>query len=158
MGFDDNRELDLEGAHSAAPIWVEFMKRALQFREYRDVKEFQAPDGIVSVEIDPQSGMPATPYCPRTRQEVYIAGTEPVGTCPLHGGGRQNVTNVAGWETPATKPQSSDGSSPVLAAPPVIAQRNKPEPPQIAQPQSPEPPPQQKPKKSLFRRLWGVFK
>src|SRR5215472_14770598 len=58
VGFDDNRELDLEGAHSAAPIWAEFMKRALQFREYRDVKEFQAPDGIVSVEIDPQSGMP----------------------------------------------------------------------------------------------------
>jgi len=158
VGFDDNRELDLEGAHSAAPIWAEFMKRALQFREYRDVKEFQAPDGIVSVEIDPQSGMPATPYCPRTRQEVYIAGTEPVGTCPLHGGGRQNVTNVAGWETPAAKPQPSDGSSPVLAAPPVIAQRNKPEPPQVAQQQSPEPPPQQKPKKSLFRRLWGVFK
>ncbi len=29
VGFDDNRELDLEGAHSAAPIWAEFMKRAL---------------------------------------------------------------------------------------------------------------------------------
>ena len=31
VGFDDNRELDLEGAHSAAPIWAEFMKRALQY-------------------------------------------------------------------------------------------------------------------------------
>ena len=38
VGFDDNRELNLEGAHSAAPIWAEFMKRALEFREYRDVK------------------------------------------------------------------------------------------------------------------------
>ena len=28
VGFDDNRELDLEGAHSAAPIWAEFMKQA----------------------------------------------------------------------------------------------------------------------------------
>ena len=28
VGFDDNRELNLEGAHSAAPIWAEFMKRA----------------------------------------------------------------------------------------------------------------------------------
>jgi penicillin-binding protein 1B len=27
VGFDDNRELNLEGAHSAAPIWAEFMKR-----------------------------------------------------------------------------------------------------------------------------------
>jgi penicillin-binding protein 1B len=29
VGFDDNKELNLEGAHSAAPIWAEFMKRAL---------------------------------------------------------------------------------------------------------------------------------
>ncbi len=31
VGFDDNRELDLEGAHSAAPIWAQFMKGAMQF-------------------------------------------------------------------------------------------------------------------------------
>ena len=49
VGFDDNRELDLEGAHSAAPIWAEFMKRALAYREYRDAKPFQAPDGIVTI-------------------------------------------------------------------------------------------------------------
>ncbi len=29
VGFDDNRELDIEGAHSALPIWTEFMKRAI---------------------------------------------------------------------------------------------------------------------------------
>ena len=45
VGFDDNRELDLEGAHSAAPIWAEFMKRALEYREYRDAKPFNAPGG-----------------------------------------------------------------------------------------------------------------
>src|SRR5207247_1512307 len=54
VGFDDNRELNLEGAHSAAPIWAEFMKRALQYRAYRNAKQFEAPDGIVSVEIDPE--------------------------------------------------------------------------------------------------------
>src|SRR5437764_3564251 len=70
VGFDDNRELNLEGAHSAAPIWGEFMKRALQYRAYRDAKPFKAPDGIFSVEIDPQSGMPATPFCPLTKTEV----------------------------------------------------------------------------------------
>ncbi len=56
VGFDDNRELGLEGAHSALPVWAEFMKRAHQFREYRNVHEFAAPDGIVTVEIDPASG------------------------------------------------------------------------------------------------------
>ena len=95
VGFDDNRELNLEGAHSAAPIWAEFMKRALEYREYRDAKPFRAPAGIVSITIDPESGMPATPACPKTRSEVYIAGTEPVGVCPLHGG-RGGITTVAG--------------------------------------------------------------
>ena len=42
--------------------------------------------------------MPSTPSCPKTRTEVYIAGTEPVGVCPLHGG-RGGATTVAGWDT-----------------------------------------------------------
>ena len=58
VGFDDGQALNLEGAHSAAPIWAEFMKRALESRAYRDASSrFRLPpDGIVSVEIDPQSG------------------------------------------------------------------------------------------------------
>ena len=107
VGFDDGRDLDLEGAHSAAPIWAEFMKQALGYREYRDVKPFVAPDGIVSIEIDPMSGMPATPSCPKTYREVYVAGTEPVGSCPLHGG-RGLVTNVAGWDTATPAAAGSD--------------------------------------------------
>ncbi len=82
VGFDDNRELDLEGAHSALPIWAEFMKRALKYRAYRDARPFEAPDGIVSVQIDPRSGMLATPYCPTTITEVYISGTQPVDVVP----------------------------------------------------------------------------
>jgi penicillin-binding protein 1B len=78
--------LNLQGVHSAAPIWAEFMKRALEYREYRETKPFRAPTGIVSLDIDPLSGMPATPACPTRHAEVYIAGTEPMGVCPLHGG------------------------------------------------------------------------
>ena len=109
VGFDDNRQLDLQGAYSAAPIWGEFMKRALEYREYRDAKSFQAHAGIVSLTIDPESGMPAVPNCPKTRSEVYIAGTEPVGVCPIHGG-HGGITTVAGWDTsppPATPPSGS---------------------------------------------------
>ncbi len=40
-------ELDLEGARSALPIWTEFMKRAHKHRQYRNVSEFEPPDGIV---------------------------------------------------------------------------------------------------------------
>jgi len=122
VGFDDNRELDLEGAHSAAPIWAEFMKRALQYREYRDTKPFQAPDGIVSIDIDPLSGMPATPACPKTQPEVYIVGTQPVGSCPLHGGNGKNVTNIAGWDT-APAPAAAPASPAQPAAPSDTAPR-----------------------------------
>ena len=117
VGFDDDRKLDLEGAHSAAPIWAEFMKRALQYRAYRDAKPFEAPDGIVSVEIDPQSGMPATPYCPITKAEVFIAGTQPVGTCPLHGGSNPGATRVAGWEVPAPPAIGQNGAAGAPARP-----------------------------------------
>src|SRR5260370_5723135 len=103
VGFDDNKTIDLEGAHSAAPIWAEFMKRALDYREYRDAKPFKAPAGIVSMTIDPESGMPASPACPKTRAEVYIAVTEPVGVCPLHGG-RGGVTTNSGWDTTPPPP------------------------------------------------------
>jgi penicillin-binding protein 1B len=167
VGFDDNTDLALEGAKSAAPIWAEFMKRALDFREYRDAKEFTAPAGVVSVEIDPQSGMPATPACPKTQTEVYIAGTEPVGTCPLHGG-RTGVTNVAGWDTGAASPVASTdgagGGAAATMAPAEVARRVARQTTAVAaQPPPPAPakaPQPQKPeeKKSILRRLLGVFK
>ena len=67
VGFDDNRDFKLEGAHSALPIWTEFMKRAHQHREYRNVHGFEAPDGIVTVEIDAETGQLATRSCPKIR-------------------------------------------------------------------------------------------
>ena len=77
VGFDDNRELNLEGAHSALPVWAEFMKRAHEHREYRNVSEFEAPAGVVGVQIDPASGQLATAACPKVRTEYFIEGTQP---------------------------------------------------------------------------------
>ena len=84
VGFDDNSDLDLEGSRSALPIWTDFMKRALKLRKYRDVNDFQVPDGIVSARICPASGLLAGPYCPHPRSEVFIDGTQPVVPCLLH--------------------------------------------------------------------------
>jgi penicillin-binding protein 1B len=87
VGFDDNRELGLAGGVSAAPVWAEFMKRAVALPAYVDTQAFEAPAGIVTVAIDPDSLELATPNCPVTRQEVFIAGTQPTVYCHLHGGG-----------------------------------------------------------------------
>ncbi|HEX3743269.1 MAG TPA: PBP1A family penicillin-binding protein [Bryobacteraceae bacterium] len=111
VGFDDSRDLDIEGARSAAPIWMQFMKEALKYREYRDTKAFEAPDGIVSIEIDPDTGFPATPACPTRVTEVYIAGTQPVGACPKHGG-RMITTTASGWDT-------APDAAPAAPAPPA---------------------------------------
>lgn len=104
VGFDDNRDFKLEGARSALPIWTEFMKRAHQHREYRNVHDFEAPDGIVTADVDSETGMLATPNCPRVHGEVFLAGTQPVEACKLHGGGGR--TQIAGWE-PTAQPAPS---------------------------------------------------
>ena len=51
VGFDDNRELNLEGAKSALPIWAEFMKRASKMLPYRDAKTFAPPAGVVTAPV-----------------------------------------------------------------------------------------------------------
>jgi penicillin-binding protein 1B len=91
VGFDDNRDFELAGARSALPIWTEFMKRAHQRPEYRNVHGFPAPSGIVTTAIDPGTGELATMACPKVRNEVFIAGTQPVQFCRLHGGGLLQV-------------------------------------------------------------------
>jgi penicillin-binding protein 1B len=128
VGFDDNSQLNLEGAHSALPIWTELMKRALLLRQYRSAKPFPMPEGVVSLDIDPESGMPATAACPNARPEVFVAGTEPVGSCPLHGGGQGDTTHVSSWDTQAG------------------TQANQ------------QPPPEEQKKKNILKKLWGVIK
>jgi penicillin-binding protein 1B len=103
VGFDDNRPLDLEGARSALPVWAEFMKRAYERRDYRNVSEFSAPAGVTSVQIDPESGLLATASCPQVRTEYFIEGSQPVESCNLHGGG---AMHIAGWDSP--NPPSGD--------------------------------------------------
>jgi membrane carboxypeptidase/penicillin-binding protein len=41
-------------------------------------------ENIVFIEIDRQTGLLATPSCPKTIEEAFIAGTEPHERCRLH--------------------------------------------------------------------------
>jgi penicillin-binding protein 1B len=82
VGFDDNTPVGLSGTRAALPIWVDFMKAALAGRP---ATEFPPPpEGIVFVEIDRDTGLLARPGCPRTRSEVFVAGTEPREPCGAH--------------------------------------------------------------------------
>jgi penicillin-binding protein 1B len=84
VGFDDNRDLKLEGAKSALPIWTEFMKQASQFAPYRSAHEFRPVSGVVSAQICGDTGELAGPACPRSRSEVFIDGTQPTTLCTTH--------------------------------------------------------------------------
>ncbi len=86
VGFDDNHDLTLAGGVSAAPVWAEFMKRAVTLPAYKDTKNFAPPEGIVSVSIDPETLQLATPNCPATREEYFVEGTQPTVYCQKHGG------------------------------------------------------------------------
>jgi penicillin-binding protein 1B len=86
VGFDDNRDIGMTGGAVAAPIWADFMTRATSLAQYRDVRDFTMPDGVQSVLIDPDTLQLATPNCPTTRDEVYVAGSAPTVFCEVHGG------------------------------------------------------------------------
>jgi penicillin-binding protein 1B len=150
VGFDDNRDLGLSGGNAPAPIWADFMKRAVALPAYSDVKPFEMPDGVTKVTIDPESLALATPECPVTREEVYIHGTEPTEFCPLHGGQHMaSDTPPGSWLSHifgGDKPKEADtpGSS---ASHPASTQ------PSSADNQ----PPEEENKKGVLRRIFGIF-
>jgi penicillin-binding protein 1B len=87
VGYDDNRDLNLEGAHSALPIWTEFMTKATQLYPPRnpDQTYFDAPSGIEFAKIDADSMQRANEACTNTFEEAFITGTAPTTICTLHG-------------------------------------------------------------------------
>jgi penicillin-binding protein 1B len=97
VGFDDNRQLGLSGAASAGPIWAEFMKKAVTLPGFVNTQEFEIPEGVVSVTLDPETHQVAVPECPITEQEVFIAGTEPTEKCTLHEKSPIEMLNPIPW-------------------------------------------------------------
>jgi len=162
VGFDDSKDLGLEGAKSALPIWTEFMKRAHQHRAYRNVSDWDAPDGVVSVDIDPTTGQLATAGCPAAKAEYFVSGTQPVELCRLHGGG---ATQVAGWETaPAptvnvkanaqpNAPPTAPGVRTARAGTPVSPDASV----EVTPPQTP-PAPKKEDKKGFFGKIRDIFR
>ena len=86
VGFDDNRELDLEGSRSALPIWVSFMLAADELYPVREDEDmnFYGPPGVEMVSIDGDTLTLATPYCEARFTQAFIFGTVPHTYCPIH--------------------------------------------------------------------------
>ena len=107
VGFDDGHSVRLAGGDACVPIWTSYMNRVAGL--VPDV-DWRRPEDIVERRIDPDSGMLATPYCPQTRAEVFVAGTEPTSVCPLHAGtGEPSLIWRDGEVPPVTDQRTAAG-------------------------------------------------
>ncbi|MBV9483382.1 MAG: PBP1A family penicillin-binding protein [Acidobacteria bacterium] len=97
VGFDDYSDLRLSGAQTAAPIWTEFMKKAIKLPQYSDMKAFSQPTGVVDVQLDKSTNRLATPACPETYTAAFVAGTEPHDTCDQANGVKGFFSRIFGF-------------------------------------------------------------
>lgn len=75
VGFDNNDDIVVTGGSTAALIWADFMKRALEIRPELD-GQFEPPSsGLVTAYITPQ-GNEAKNDTPGARREIFLSGTE----------------------------------------------------------------------------------
>jgi penicillin-binding protein 1A len=83
MGFDQAKPLgDKEtGAHLALPMWMKFMRTALDGMPQSQMPE---PDGIVRVRIDPETGYLTTASNPRGLFEYFSEDSVPTQQVPKH--------------------------------------------------------------------------
>jgi penicillin-binding protein 1B len=81
VGNDDYTDVKIQGADAAAPIWAEFMKRAVQLPQYSDTNEFSVPDGVEVVDLDKVTNLLGDDSCPDTYSAAFLAGTAPMDTC-----------------------------------------------------------------------------
>jgi penicillin-binding protein 1B len=138
VGYDDYSDIRLSGAQTAAPIWAEFMKKAIMLPQYSDVKPFTQPQGVVDVQLDKVTNRLATPTCPDDYTIAFVAGTEPHDTCDQSGGVQGFFSRIFGGNSEKALPPPANGN-----------------PQGAAGVQSEE---EAKKKKSFFGKIVGVFK
>jgi len=81
VGNDDYSDVKIEGAHAAAPIWAEFMKKAVLLPQYSDAHEFPMPQGVEMVQIDKATNLLSDAACPESYYAAFLDGTAPADTC-----------------------------------------------------------------------------
>lgn len=86
IGEDTRRSMEYDvktvGSGEAAQIWGEYMRAAVKDMP---VINFQKPDGIIEVAVDPYTGLRPNDYSPRIDVLPFKKGTEPLQTEKLHG-------------------------------------------------------------------------
>jgi penicillin-binding protein 1A len=115
VGYDDRHSLgpNNTGGKIAVPFWTRFMQAAMTDRP---VADFEMPDGIRCVMIDPASGLRARAENMRAYLECFREGTEPQEFTPIWRYEAEQVVPAVGDATTATLPPP--GSAPGAPLPP----------------------------------------
>ncbi len=91
------------GARAALPIWISVMSKAL---EHKPAEDFMPPEDIVSMKIDPETGLLARDGQPDAITDVFRRGTEPTQYADKSEEKAEKFylfDQGGGAETPATK-------------------------------------------------------
>jgi penicillin-binding protein 1A len=97
-GFDGNKPMgkDEYGSTVALPIWIDYMRAALQGKPERPFKQ---PQGVVSLRIDPHTGFEASPDQPDAVFEYFtednLPGQGSPGQTPVDSGEPPPPTGVS---------------------------------------------------------------
>jgi penicillin-binding protein 1B len=115
VGFDNDDQLGLTGGEAALPIWIDFMKAALDARPELGGKSFTQPDDVSIVEVDPDSDELATPTCPSHETVAILTAQVPSSECFRHN------TNFDSSD------QSIDATAPAMIASAFAPRRRQPQ-------------------------------
>jgi penicillin-binding protein 1B len=119
IGNDDYTDIKIQGADAAAPVWAEFMNRAIRIPQYSDMKQLgPVPNGVEVLRIDRTTSLIADDSCPDDSfSAAFLVGAAPQGTCSHMGEDSQSLgSRIFGFftgksATPAT-PQTNQTTPP----------------------------------------------
>ena len=93
VGFDEPKSMHEYAVKTALPMWIYFMEKALQGRPENSP---QQPDGLVTVKIDPTTGLLARPDQKDSIYEIFTKETAPTEVAPNIA--PDNIDNSSGVE------------------------------------------------------------
>ncbi|WP_348270085.1 transglycosylase domain-containing protein [Edaphobacter paludis] len=157
IGNDDYTDIKIQGADAAAPVWAEFMNRAIKLPQYSDVKPFSPPSGITVATLDKTSNLLADASCPNDYSAAFLDGTAPQNYCSQMGENPQNFIQRIfgiGGNKPVVSPVPNAQTNPQAAHPynPALAPNTAP--PGNA-PETPSTEPPKPKKKNFFQKIFG---
>ncbi len=139
VGNDDYTNINLTGAVLAAPIWAEFMNRAIKLPQYSDMKAFTPPSGITEYRIDKSSNLLADDSCPAAYTLAFLDGTQPQSTCSHMGdSGRSLMDRLFGTRSDTAGTSFTGGGS------------------EAKRPSDGEPTPESRDHRTIFQKMFGI--